>query len=163
MPRSSAPWFRSSKKTWYCTFGGRKVSLGVRGEENRKQGLRPQARLVIDIPSECSLHAYHGVSLGRAGMSHKPKSASRSAQTGKDKSWSESHRLDRGIRPACATRPTAISCVLATAVADGGMPWRNCRTAGGRLRPGTEGRRFDGTQDGSSRQGSGSLPVSGSR
>jgi integrase len=52
MPRSSAPWFRSSKNTWYCTFGGRKVSLGVRNEDNRKQAAIAWHRLMGGVPLE---------------------------------------------------------------------------------------------------------------
>src|SRR5262245_42864009 len=36
MPRPNKPWFRASKGTWYATVNGKKVSLGVRGEENAK-------------------------------------------------------------------------------------------------------------------------------
>ena len=46
MPRPAAPWFRSSANNWYATVDGRKVSLGVRGEDNDSLGERPT--LIID-------------------------------------------------------------------------------------------------------------------
>ena len=36
MPRPNAPWFRTSKGTWYARINGRMTSLGVQGKENRK-------------------------------------------------------------------------------------------------------------------------------
>jgi integrase len=36
MPRSSHPWFRTSKNAWYARIGNKAVSLGVVGKENRK-------------------------------------------------------------------------------------------------------------------------------
>src|SRR5690348_17027479 len=39
MPRPSKPWFRAAKGSWYVTIDGRKVSLGVRGKENKKAAL----------------------------------------------------------------------------------------------------------------------------
>src|SRR5437868_6444495 len=52
MPRPAAPWFRSSANTWYATVNGRKVSLGVRGEENRKQAITAWHRLMGGLPLE---------------------------------------------------------------------------------------------------------------
>jgi integrase len=52
MPRPSAPWFRAAKNTWYCTLDGRKVSLGVRGEENHKQAMTAWHRLMGGLPLE---------------------------------------------------------------------------------------------------------------
>jgi integrase len=51
MPRPAAPWFRSSANAWYATVNGRKVSLGVRGEENRKQAVTAWHRL-MGLPLE---------------------------------------------------------------------------------------------------------------
>jgi hypothetical protein len=52
MPRPAAPWFRSSANAWYATVNGRKVSLGVRGEENRKQAVTAWHRLMGGLPLE---------------------------------------------------------------------------------------------------------------
>jgi integrase len=52
MPRPSAPWFRKAKNAWYCTLDGRKDSLGVRGEENRKQAVSAWHRLMGGLPPE---------------------------------------------------------------------------------------------------------------
>jgi hypothetical protein len=46
MARPSRPWFRASKGTWYCTVDGKKVSLGVRGEENKAEASRAWHRLM---------------------------------------------------------------------------------------------------------------------
>jgi integrase len=40
MARPSKPWFRASKGTWYVTVDGKKVSLGVKGEENAKAAIQ---------------------------------------------------------------------------------------------------------------------------
>jgi len=39
MPRIAKPWYRSAQGTWYATINGRKVNLGVRGEENEAAAL----------------------------------------------------------------------------------------------------------------------------
>jgi integrase len=48
MARASKPWYRESKGTWYCTLDGRKVSLGVRGRENRAEAMKAWHRLMAD-------------------------------------------------------------------------------------------------------------------
>jgi integrase len=45
MARPSKPWFRESKGIWYCTMGGRKLSLGVKGRENEKEAVMAWHRL----------------------------------------------------------------------------------------------------------------------
>ena len=40
MSRPSKPWFRASKGTWYVTLNGKKVSLGVQGEDNRDEAIK---------------------------------------------------------------------------------------------------------------------------
>src|SRR5271157_3281906 len=52
MARQSKPWFRVSKNTWYITLNGRKLSLGVRGEENHKQAFTAWHRLMGELPLE---------------------------------------------------------------------------------------------------------------
>jgi integrase len=44
------PWFRKSKNTWYATLGGKNVSLGIRGKENRKTAQEAWHRLMADGP-----------------------------------------------------------------------------------------------------------------
>jgi integrase len=46
MARTSKPWFRASKGTWYCTVEGHKVSLGVKGKENEAQAIKAWHRLM---------------------------------------------------------------------------------------------------------------------
>ena len=45
MAKPSKPWYRESKKTWYATVGGRKVSLGVRGRENSEAAFKAWQQL----------------------------------------------------------------------------------------------------------------------
>jgi integrase len=50
--QTAAPWFRKSKNCWYATVdGGRKVSLGIRGLENRTQAAKAWHRLMAGEPS----------------------------------------------------------------------------------------------------------------
>lgn len=44
------PWYRASKGTWYATVEGRKVSLGVKGPESRKEAVTAWHRLMADPP-----------------------------------------------------------------------------------------------------------------
>jgi integrase len=46
MTRKSAPWFRSSKNSWYITVDGRRISLGVRGEENEADAVKSWHKLM---------------------------------------------------------------------------------------------------------------------
>jgi integrase len=50
MPRQSKPWFRTSKKAWYATLNGRKVSLRVFGREKKAEALTAWHRLMADGP-----------------------------------------------------------------------------------------------------------------
>ena len=50
MRRPEGPWFRSEKNTWYCTLGGRNVSLGVRGKQNRAAAVEAWVKLVRGEP-----------------------------------------------------------------------------------------------------------------
>ncbi len=52
MARKGKPWFRQSKGTWYATVEGRKVSLGVRGEENEADAYRAWHRLMAGLREE---------------------------------------------------------------------------------------------------------------
>ena len=45
------PWFRAGKGTWYATVAGRKVSLGVKGEENRREAVTAWHRLMAGGPT----------------------------------------------------------------------------------------------------------------
>jgi integrase/recombinase XerC len=45
MARPQKPWFRKSKDTWYATVNGKKVSLGVKGRENRRAAYEAWHRL----------------------------------------------------------------------------------------------------------------------
>ncbi len=45
--RQSHPWYRQSKGTWYATMeNGRKVSLGVKGEEYEAEAVAAWHRLI---------------------------------------------------------------------------------------------------------------------
>ena len=44
----TGPWFRASKNTWHATFGGAKVSLKIKGEENRDAAVKAWHRLMAD-------------------------------------------------------------------------------------------------------------------
>jgi len=45
------PWYRASKGTWYATVeGGRKVSLGVKGEAKEAEAIKAWHRLMSDPP-----------------------------------------------------------------------------------------------------------------
>ena len=44
----TGPWLRASKNTWYATFGGAKVSLKIKGEENRDAAVKAWHRLMAD-------------------------------------------------------------------------------------------------------------------
>ena len=44
----TGPWFRASKNTWYATLGGAKVSLKIKGEENREAAVKAWHRLMAD-------------------------------------------------------------------------------------------------------------------
>jgi integrase len=48
MARPSKPWFRESKNAWYVTVDGKKVSLGVRGKENRAEAMEAWHRLMCN-------------------------------------------------------------------------------------------------------------------
>jgi integrase/recombinase XerC len=48
MARPNKPWFRSDKNTWYATIDGKKISLGVRGKENKADAVRAWHRLMAD-------------------------------------------------------------------------------------------------------------------
>lgn len=48
MPRIAKPWYRSAQGTWYATINGRKVNLGVRGEENEAAALSAWQQLRND-------------------------------------------------------------------------------------------------------------------
>jgi integrase len=50
MPRPAKPWYRSGKNTWYATVGGRKISLGVQGRENKAEAVRAWHRLMAEEP-----------------------------------------------------------------------------------------------------------------
>jgi integrase len=52
MARPNKPWFRASKGTWYATVDGRKVSLGVQGEENFKAAHEAWHRLMAGIKEQ---------------------------------------------------------------------------------------------------------------
>jgi integrase len=52
MARQSKPWFRRSQGTWYATLDGRKVSLGVRGEENAKEARQAWHRLMSGLQEQ---------------------------------------------------------------------------------------------------------------
>jgi integrase len=45
MARPVKPWFRKSKGTWYVTVNGKKISLGVKGRENRREAYDAWHRL----------------------------------------------------------------------------------------------------------------------
>jgi len=45
------PWFRSGKNTWYATVGGKNVSLGVKGQENRGEAVQAWHRLMAGKPA----------------------------------------------------------------------------------------------------------------
>ena len=42
------PWFRACKGTWFATFNERKVSLKVRGIENKAEAAKARHRLMAD-------------------------------------------------------------------------------------------------------------------
>jgi integrase len=46
MARPSKPWFRSDKNTWYVTVESKKVSLGVRGRDNKVEAMKAWHRLM---------------------------------------------------------------------------------------------------------------------
>jgi integrase len=52
MARPGKPWFRASKGTWYVTVDGKKVSLGVKGEDNEKAAIKAWHRLMAGLPVE---------------------------------------------------------------------------------------------------------------
>ena len=49
--QSDGAWYRSGKDCWYVTVAGRKVSLGVRGEQNKKAAQEAWHRLMADGPA----------------------------------------------------------------------------------------------------------------
>lgn len=51
MAKASRAWFRKSKNAWYCTVEGRKVSLGVKGEENEKEAVKAWHRIMAGLES----------------------------------------------------------------------------------------------------------------
>lgn len=59
MARPAQPWFYAAKNTWYVWDGDRKVSLGVRGEDNKAEAMKAWHRLMAngkppaeaDVPS----------------------------------------------------------------------------------------------------------------
>jgi integrase len=46
MPRPAQPWFYEAKKTWYVWVGDKKVSLGVRGRDNKATAMGAWHRLM---------------------------------------------------------------------------------------------------------------------
>ena len=44
------PWYRVSKGTWYATVNGKSLSLGVRGEGNRKEAQEAWHKLMASPP-----------------------------------------------------------------------------------------------------------------
>jgi integrase len=52
MARPNKPWYRASKGTWYATVDGKKVSLGVRGEENEADAYQAWHRLMAGVTVE---------------------------------------------------------------------------------------------------------------
>lgn len=46
--QSEGPWFRAIKGTWFATFNERKVSLRVRGKENKAEVVKAWHRLMAD-------------------------------------------------------------------------------------------------------------------
>jgi hypothetical protein len=48
MPRPAQPWFYAAKNSWYVWLGDRKVSLGVRGEENKAGAMEAWHRLMAN-------------------------------------------------------------------------------------------------------------------
>lgn len=54
MPRSSHPWFRTSKNAWYARIGNKAVSLGVVGKENRKTAYDAWHKFNVDGKPERS-------------------------------------------------------------------------------------------------------------
>jgi integrase len=45
------PWFRASKNGWYATVGGKKVALGVKGQERRAEAVQAWHRLMAGVPT----------------------------------------------------------------------------------------------------------------
>jgi len=51
--QNEGPWYRQSKGTWYATLsGGRKVSLGIRGEASKAEAFTAWHRLMADAPAQ---------------------------------------------------------------------------------------------------------------
>jgi integrase len=48
MAKQSRPWYRASKATWYITVEGKKVSLGVRGQESEAEAIAAWHRLMAN-------------------------------------------------------------------------------------------------------------------
>jgi integrase/recombinase XerC len=48
MARPSKPWFRKSKNTWYVTIEGRKISLNIKGKENKAEAWKAWHRLMAN-------------------------------------------------------------------------------------------------------------------
>src|SRR4051794_34083646 len=48
--RSTGPWYRAARKSWYATVGGKSVPLGVRGEDNRDAALTAWHKLLSGAP-----------------------------------------------------------------------------------------------------------------
>jgi integrase/recombinase XerC len=48
MGRPSKPWFRKSKNTWYVTIEGRKISLNIKGKENKAEAWKAWHRLMAN-------------------------------------------------------------------------------------------------------------------
>ncbi|MCE9566057.1 MAG: tyrosine-type recombinase/integrase [Planctomycetes bacterium] len=49
---NNGAWYRSGKDAWYATIGGRSVSLGIRGKNNRKLAQEAFYKLMADGPAE---------------------------------------------------------------------------------------------------------------
>src|SRR5262249_14231060 len=49
MARPSKPWYRASKDSWYVTVNGKKLSLGVRGQENMLAAITAWDRLMAGL------------------------------------------------------------------------------------------------------------------
>lgn len=48
MPRIAKAWFRRAKNAWYATLNGKKISLGVQGEQNEAEAVKAWHRLMAD-------------------------------------------------------------------------------------------------------------------
>jgi integrase len=51
MAKPIRPWYRAGKQTWYLTIDSRKVSLGVRGRENKAAALEAWHKIMATVPT----------------------------------------------------------------------------------------------------------------